>query len=125
MRPSSCPASRLDGTSRCETVPQSGVSTEATVRVTCGRRIVEQIVDEPAPRILEVIVEVASWTSATANRRANIGCAYCTGYGDNCRGTRIVLQELISERICVRIVVDKLISCKMLSCGLHWRVNRS
>jgi len=46
------PASRLDGRSRCETVPLSGVSTEATVRVTCRRRIVEQIVNEPAPRII-------------------------------------------------------------------------
>ena len=85
-----------------KTAPRSGVSTAATVRVT--RRVVEQIVDEPAPRVLEGIVEVVSLTSATANRRANRGCACTTGYGDNCRGCRIVLHERISERICECIV---------------------
>ena len=70
-----------------KTAPRSGVSTEATVRVTCRRRIVERIFDGPAPPILEVIVEVVSLTSATANRRANRGCAYSTEYGDNCRGS--------------------------------------
>ena len=67
-------------------------------------RIGEQIVDEPVPQKLQRDRRAGEFDECNGRPSNNRGCACPTDYEDDCRGSRIVLHERISERICECIV---------------------